>query len=104
MAYKYIISDKGKTDYITIIEYLTQNTSRTYAVKIGRAIIDKIRKTCKNPKLYQICPAPRLQKKSIRAIPVMNYSIYYAIDDTMQLLHIYRIRSNKQNNRKLKMD
>lgn len=104
MAYKYVISKLGKNDYSQIAEYLTKTISKTYAIKVGRAIIQKIKETCKDPKLFQVRPEPQFYRRGIRAMFVEGYSIFYSVDDENETLHILRIRSDKQDNSKLRIN
>ena len=103
MEYDYIIAETAQKDYESIIEYLLQNTSKDYALKIGRAIKDKISTVRKQPYMYQVKQKKWYKILGVRQIPVSGYVIFYRIDEEKRLIHICRIRSDKQDNRKLKI-
>lgn len=104
MAYKYIISDSAKFDFERLRQYFIESVSENYANEISDSILKEIRETCKTPKIFQIRPEQYYAQQKVRTILIKGISIFYQVDDEKQKLRIVRIRSQKQDNRKLKFD
>lgn len=103
MAYKIIVSFTARSDFDTIQDYLIANIGKNYADKVKREIIEKIKIIADDPLLYQIMDKPKYKKANIRRIPVEGYLIFYIVNIEQSQIEIARIRSDKQNNSRIKV-
>lgn len=101
MKSKFYFSPLANTDFNNIIKYLIENTSIHYAQKVKNQFYKKIQDACKEPELYQLSNINKLRKQGIRIIPVEGYLIFYRVHNNE--IEIARVRSDKQDNRKLKI-
>lgn len=102
MKYRIVIAKAVYDDYENMAnhfaEFGTEKRFRQTLKSIEKAICN----LSQNPEMYQIRPESYYSSKQIRAIPIEDYYVFYRVNHDRKEIEIGRIRSQKQDNRKLK--
>lgn len=101
MGFKIVIAEKAQSDYENQIVYLRENTTDKHAIEVGRVVKEKIETLRQEPFLYQVMDDPKYATLGVRRIPVVGMYVYYGVSDEKRQINIYRIRSQKQENKNI---
>ncbi len=95
--YKIVIEETAENDLIGILNYISDTLHETnIALRIYGSIKKEILSLNKMPNRYAVVNEEPYRSMGVRRIPVENYTAFYIVDESQNVLHIFRILYNRR--------
>ncbi len=95
--YKIVIEETAENDLIGILNYISDTLHEpNIALRIYGSIKKEILSLNKMPNRYAVVNEEPYRSMGVRRIPVENYTAFYIVDESQNVLHIFRILYNRR--------
>lgn len=91
-AFNVVIEDAAEKDLIAILTYISETLHEAAAAKrIYLSIREALSGLDHRPFRFQVVEDEKYAARGLRKLPVENYIVFYAADETAKTVHILRI-------------
>ena len=96
-AYKVLIDPLAKQDVLDIRRYISVTLKEpAIAKRIYTSIKMTISTLDHNPKRHALVREEPYTSLGIRTLPVENYIVFYIVDESAQIVHVFRVLYNRR--------